>query len=191
MTILWRPAMAVGHDMIDADHQQLVDLINTVELMLRAAGGEASLTATLDQLTHYAQAHFEREENLMRSLQYRRSVEHRQAHRELRTRLDKLRADIEAAKSAAATRRTWSAWSNCCGRGCSTTCSRKTCCSSPCCTGLADRTRLPAPPRQTPPSRRPVPGADKRRQFVARGQTVAVAGELHHPRADGVAAGCG
>lgn len=101
MTILWRPAMAVGHDMIDADHQQLVDLINTVELTLRAAGGEASLSATLDLLTKYAQDHFEREENLMRSLQYRRTVEHRKAHRDLRARLDKLRVDIEAAKSPA------------------------------------------------------------------------------------------
>lgn len=99
MAILWRAAMAVGHDMIDTDHQQLIELINAVEDRLRGTVGDDSLAKTLDQLTLYAHEHFEREENLMRSLQYRRSVEHRQAHRELRTRLEKLRSDIEAANA--------------------------------------------------------------------------------------------
>ncbi len=94
--------MAVGHDMIDADHQQLIDLINSVERTLQGAGAEVALAVTLDQLTLYTHEHFEREENLMRSIGYRRVVEHRRAHRELRARLVKIRADIEAAKATGA-----------------------------------------------------------------------------------------
>lgn len=102
MTIIWRVSMAVGDEMIDADHRKLIDLINTVELTLLASapGGNADLASTLNLLTLYTKVHFEREENLMRHLSYNGLVHHRQAHRDLRVELTKIRASIEAAKVA-------------------------------------------------------------------------------------------
>jgi hemerythrin len=91
--------MAVGDAGIDADHQKLIDIINTVELTLRASGGNAELAATLDRLTVYATEHFEREENLMGYASYNGLIHHRQAHRELHAQLGKIRVAVEAAKA--------------------------------------------------------------------------------------------
>ncbi|MDP2007180.1 MAG: hemerythrin family protein [Rubrivivax sp.] len=102
MTILWRPAMAIGDDMVDTDHQHLVDLINTVELTLRASAGEASLSGALDALSAYTKEHFEREETLMRVIGYGRLAEHRDAHHKLRSRLVEMRRHIEEAKATVA-----------------------------------------------------------------------------------------
>ena len=99
MTILWRPSMAIGDEAIDADHQHLVELINTVELTLQGASGAAPLAATMDQLMRYAKEHFEREETLMRIIGYKGLAEHRQAHRKLRDSLGELRTGIEAAQT--------------------------------------------------------------------------------------------
>ncbi len=102
MTILWRPAMAIGDDMVDTDHQHLVDLINTVELALHASDGAASLAGALDALSTYTKEHFEREETLMRVIGYDRLAEHREAHHKLRSRLVEIRRRIEDAKATVA-----------------------------------------------------------------------------------------
>lgn len=101
MTIAWRPTMAIGDEVIDTDHKQLIDLINSVELTLQAAGGKAELGKTLDELGSYTHDHFQREEHLMSSMRYHGLVQHRLAHRELRLKLVTLRADLEAAKADA------------------------------------------------------------------------------------------
>ncbi len=102
MTILWRPAMAIGDDMVDTDHQHLVDHINTVELALQASEGDASLADALDALSTYTKEHFEREEILMRVIGYALLAEHREAHHKLRSRLVEIRRHIEAAKATVA-----------------------------------------------------------------------------------------
>jgi hemerythrin len=102
MTILWRPAMAIGDEMVDTDHQHLVDLINSVELTLRASEGGASMTDALEALSRYAKEHFDREETLMRVIGYGRLAEHRDAHHKLRGRLQEIRRHIEVAKATVA-----------------------------------------------------------------------------------------
>lgn len=99
MTILWRPAMTIGDEMVDADHQHLVDLINTVELTLQSPEGAASLAGALDELTRYTREHFEREETLMRVIGYSRLAEHRESHQRLRGRLVEIRRHVEQAKA--------------------------------------------------------------------------------------------
>ncbi len=103
MPIQWREAMAVGDESVDADHRQLIDLINKVELILTAAGGHIELEATLDELGAYTHAHFEREEHLMQCVGYPGLVAHRQAHRELRTQFGALHKAMTAAKAQALT----------------------------------------------------------------------------------------
>lgn len=103
MTILWRASMEIGDAGIDADHKNLVHLINAVELALLASGSSASasLAGNLDQLTSYTKEHFKREENLMSQTGYSGLERQREAHRELRARLGKIRVAIEAAKANA------------------------------------------------------------------------------------------
>lgn len=93
--------MAVGDASVDADHRQLIDLINKVELILTAAGGHIELELALDELSDYTQAHFEHEEHLMLCVGFPGLTGHRQAHRELRTQLDALRQAMTAAKTRA------------------------------------------------------------------------------------------
>lgn len=104
MTILWRPSMAIGHPMIDADHRRLIDLINTAELALKGGAEDGALAAALDGLTDYAQEHFRREEDVMSLLGYDGLSQHREAHRMLRLRLREIRADIEASAGVASGR---------------------------------------------------------------------------------------
>lgn len=102
MTILWRPAMAIGDEMVDTDHQSLINLINAVELTLHASEGEASLGGALDALSSYTKEHFEREETLMRTIGYVRVAEHREAHHKLRSRLVEISRHIAEAKATVA-----------------------------------------------------------------------------------------
>lgn len=101
MPILWRSSMAIGDEGVDADHQRLIDIINTVEQELYSTTGNDELSGTLDELVAYTNIHFDREENLMRYTSYNGLIHHRQSHRELRAHLAKIRASIEAAKSEA------------------------------------------------------------------------------------------
>ena len=101
MTIAWRSTMAIGDAGIDADHQRLIELINTVEMTVFASAGNAEISASLDQLVTYTNEHFEREENLMRCTSYNGLIHHRQSHRDLCLQLKKIRAEIETAEAKA------------------------------------------------------------------------------------------
>lgn len=100
MTIQWRPAMEVGNQIIDTDHQRLVELINGVELTIAGGGDAAALNQVLDELVLYTAQHFGREEQILRGLRYGRYVQHREAHRALRARLAEIRHDLEAAQAS-------------------------------------------------------------------------------------------
>jgi hemerythrin-like metal-binding protein len=97
MPIAWRESMAVGDASIDADHQRLIECINAVEGALEAP--HEVLLAALDALREYTVEHFAREESLMRVLGYNGLIEHRQAHRDLRDHLQRLRQQLIAARA--------------------------------------------------------------------------------------------
>ncbi|HEX5634127.1 MAG TPA: hemerythrin family protein [Gemmatimonadales bacterium] len=99
MPIAWRPAMAVGHEMIDRDHRGLIESINQVEAALLGEGTAAALAGVLDGLGDYTKAHFEREEGLMNALGYYRAAEHRESHRRLRAQLLEIRKAVQSAKA--------------------------------------------------------------------------------------------
>ena len=61
MGLQWRDQLSVGNDLIDGDHKYLIDIINKVEVSMKA-NNRAELMALLDELGHYGKTHFEREE---------------------------------------------------------------------------------------------------------------------------------
>ena len=61
MALLWRSQFSVGNDLIDSDHQYLLEIINRAEVCLKSVDSVA-LTAVLSELAIYGKSHFEREE---------------------------------------------------------------------------------------------------------------------------------
>ncbi len=93
----WTPQMSVGLPELDADHQQLIEIINSLE---RPAGNtEEGLRQALVALGRYVEFHFAREERVMAACGYRGLAEHQQEHRDF---AEKIRSYAAAAGSAAA-----------------------------------------------------------------------------------------
>lgn len=69
MALLWRSQFSVGNDLIDSDHQYLLEIINKAEVSLKAVNA-AQLSGLLDELGKYAKSHFEREELLAKAVGY-------------------------------------------------------------------------------------------------------------------------
>ncbi|APW46328.1 bacteriohemerythrin [Rhodoferax antarcticus] len=69
MPIQWREQFNVGTDLIDSDHQYLLEIINKAERSLLTDNFH-QLTALLDELARYGKMHFEREEIIARAPGY-------------------------------------------------------------------------------------------------------------------------
>ena len=98
--ILWQESWTLGIDMMDAEHQSLVDGINQLAVRftrdpaqaaepLRVAGGDTlgdpaaehvALMAALELLAEQAREHFKHEEALMRAIDYPELASHRSEH---------------------------------------------------------------------------------------------------------------
>jgi hemerythrin-like metal-binding protein len=61
----WTPELATGNSVVDAEHQQLIALINKLELVGNGPNG-TGVEEALDELTDYVFVHFQMEEKLMR-----------------------------------------------------------------------------------------------------------------------------
>jgi hemerythrin len=77
--IEWRPAMSVGHSVVDDDHKKLLSLINAFE----AATDNDQIESVLRELMDYTQTHFSREEALQRACRYPFYEAHHKAHEKL------------------------------------------------------------------------------------------------------------
>ncbi len=62
----WSDEYSVGIRMIDYDHRGLFEVLNDLQDAVEHRHGEAEIGHTITYLVHYVQAHFEREERLMR-----------------------------------------------------------------------------------------------------------------------------
>lgn len=91
----WRDNMSVGVEAVDNDHKHLVDLLNRMHFLVLAGGDRPSIGEVLDELVHYTEYHFDREETLMRSSNYPGLEEHRTCHQELARRLLEYRKTFE------------------------------------------------------------------------------------------------
>lgn len=78
--IEWREDLEVGHPMIDADHQRLVMMMNTLLEAVLEDRGEDVLGEILDGLVVYARTHFAREEKEMRLHHYPDMTAHIREH---------------------------------------------------------------------------------------------------------------
>lgn len=91
--LTWRPEWTLEIDVLDRDHRQLIDLLSDIArrfgpdgapLSEPSAAGEDSgggdLLSFLERLGTEARAHFSREEEFMRSIEYPRLATHHKEH---------------------------------------------------------------------------------------------------------------
>jgi hemerythrin len=78
---LWKPSYELGIPEIDADHRQLVSMINDLYTAIKAGHGAVFRGQTIDGLLDYVRRHFETEESFMRACRYPLLADHQQAHR--------------------------------------------------------------------------------------------------------------
>jgi len=65
----WTPELMTGNAVVDAEHQELIALIDRLELVGNGPDG-SGIAEALDELTDYVFVHFQMEEKLMRREEY-------------------------------------------------------------------------------------------------------------------------
>lgn len=95
MTLEWREQLSVANGVVDADHKQLIALINSVELALESKDWDG-FSGAIDQLGNYAHEHFAREEKIARAAGCANWQRLAQAHELLGKQLVRARKELEA-----------------------------------------------------------------------------------------------
>jgi hemerythrin-like metal-binding protein len=81
--IVWSEAYEIGHDLIDQQHQTLVNMINELNRIVAGQGSREDTEKILSKLVNYTVFHFGAEEELFKSTQYPLTEEHIQKHEDL------------------------------------------------------------------------------------------------------------
>lgn len=96
----WQPSFSVGHPELDQDHQNLVELINTLHEAWEAGEDLTVLAGIFGELQMYTDYHFRREESLLEACDYAHLDEQRRAHAALRQSVEDFRARHLADRSS-------------------------------------------------------------------------------------------
>ncbi|NVN92858.1 MAG: bacteriohemerythrin [Desulfuromonadales bacterium] len=76
----WRDYLTTGHDLIDAQHQELFKRITMLTQACRTDKGQSEISRLLDYLGEYVLTHFDAEEELLVTIGSSRYEEHKAAH---------------------------------------------------------------------------------------------------------------
>lgn len=93
MPIQWRDRFSVGNDLIDSDHQYLLEIINKAEAAFLAHHRQ-QLFDVLGELARYGAHHFEREEAIASAVGYTATDHLRHSHAELLEELNAFKTRI-------------------------------------------------------------------------------------------------
>lgn len=87
----WTQEMSVGIDVIDADHQLLVSLINQLDDAVKDGQPQKTTGSVLNVLYDYTDFHFDREERMMDAVGYPDLENHKQTHKALKDKVLEIR----------------------------------------------------------------------------------------------------
>src|SRR5580765_6566461 len=85
---------------IDAQHQQLVGLINELHAAMSAGNGKQALSHILDELVRYTEGHFSYEETMLERRGYSALAAHRAEHQRLKQQVYELRDKVKSGQTA-------------------------------------------------------------------------------------------
>ena len=110
----WNPSFSVSSMAIDAQHRQVVDIINELYKFMQEASTKGQLKLQLYRLRIFTEAHFRYEETLLRLIRYPEFDQHKQYHDEMKARtkeiINKIIEGKESGKSLLDFLRKW--WIN-------------------------------------------------------------------------------
>lgn len=86
----WEASLSVKEEHLDADHQKLMNLINQLATV-SALGSRNAVEYVLDDLLHYTEDHFNREELHMAAMAYPHLEQHKKMHFKLTERVRQVR----------------------------------------------------------------------------------------------------
>lgn len=92
--IEWSKAFALNLDGIDAQHQSLFCIINRLWQAIVNRAGNDEVRRCLDELDHYAAAHFAAEEAFMQAIRYPALMAHQREHQDFVKRIGDARKDV-------------------------------------------------------------------------------------------------
>ena len=92
--LTWKPYYSVGHPAIDAEHQQIIKLIDEMYTSMAAGRENAKTKDVLDRLVRYTLTHFRNEEKLMQESGYADFAAHKAAHDRMKQQTLDLRENI-------------------------------------------------------------------------------------------------
>ena len=93
--IEWNDSLSIGIDLIDEQHQMLIQHLQAVTEAIESSQGEGTIAKTLDFLLDYTHFHFSEEEKQMIKHNYPGLDQHRQLHKEFKSSVEKLVEDFE------------------------------------------------------------------------------------------------
>ena len=96
--ISWSPKYSVNHPVMDAQHKQLIGLINELYSAMCQRRGKDVLQKILDELIKYTKVHFGSEEKLMRDMNYVEFAQHRHIHKILTQQVIRLQNKFKEGK---------------------------------------------------------------------------------------------
>lgn len=93
----WKEEYSVGNDLLDEQHQRLIEIVNRIE-------GDEPIGDLLTELERYATEHFREEERLIEAAGYPEIDKQKQQHNAFRAWLDRLRQQHQAGGDQAVAR---------------------------------------------------------------------------------------
>jgi hemerythrin-like metal-binding protein len=82
--ITWKDFYSVGDPSLDAQHQQMIGVINELYEAMEKKSTQQVVKPILDRLVKYTFEHFKREEEAMEAVEYPDLVEHKALHDKIR-----------------------------------------------------------------------------------------------------------
>lgn len=92
----WADDMVIDNGVIDADHRQLVTLVNQLHTATSEGQGQEIVDQVLQEALKYTLEHLRREENLMASINFPHLASHKENHQKFVERLNLLRAKYDS-----------------------------------------------------------------------------------------------
>jgi hemerythrin len=84
--ITWKPFYTVNDPAMDAQHRQIIEILNTLYAALDAADAALVTRRAMDQLVRYTHTHFADEERVLKEISYPDLTAHKALHDQMRRR---------------------------------------------------------------------------------------------------------
>lgn len=89
--ILWRSSLSVGNELIDGQHQKLIEIINQLYDGIMKKNSQLKMEEIFRELVAYTKYHFNAEEEIMMRKGYLQTAQHKKAHQDFINQVNSLK----------------------------------------------------------------------------------------------------